>query len=328
MDTIHWGVLGPGRIAHAFAKGLAVIEGGKLYASASRDLERAKSFNARYGAERAYASYEELVNDPRVDAVYVATPHNFHYAHTKLALEAGKAVLCEKPFTVNAREAKELIELARAKNLFLMEAVWTRYLPIFKVVREWLDSGAIGEVIHVSSTIGFCVPRVLEGRMFNHDLAGGALLDLGLYPVSTSQWIFRRNPQSFRADVFLGETQVDEVTHAILNYGNGVSSTFCCSLLGRLQGDMQIAGTKGTIRIHPQFWCSKIATISRSYDSFETVERPFLASGFEYEIEAAMKAMRAGAIEEPTMPHADTLGNMELADAIRASANFRYRFEK
>lgn len=327
METIHWGVIGPGRIAHAFAKGLAVIDGGKLYASASREISRAEAFNAEYGAERAYGSYEELVEDPRVDAIYIATPHRFHYDQAKLALEAGKPVLCEKPLTVNAAQARELTDFARAKGVLLMEALWTRYLPIYGVIREWLDAGLIGDVMHVSSTMGFVCPRELEGRMLNHDLAGGALLDLGVYNVSTSQWVFGRNPKSFHASVFLGDTEVDECTDALLDFGDGASAHFCCSLLGNLRGDFQIAGTRGSILIHPLFWCATQATLSTIDRRNESVDRPLRASGFEYEIEAAMKAIRAGAHEEPKMPHADTLANLQLMDAIRASAGFRYRFE-
>ncbi len=326
MKPFNWGIIGPGNIAHAFAKGIEVIEDGRILATASRQKERAEAFNSMYGIERAYGSYQELVADPDLDAIYIATPHRYHFEQAKLALEAGKPVLCEKPLTVNAVQAKELMELAASKGLFLMEALWTRYLPIYAVVRDWLERGAIGEVQHVSSTMGFACPRDTDGRMFNHELAGGALLDLGVYNISTSQWVFRSQPESFKAEVFLGETAVDESTTAALNYGKGRSAQFTSSLLGSLRGDFQITGTKGHILIHPPFWCSTAATIEVEGQE-ETVKRPLRASGFEYEIEAAMKAIREGALEEPTMSHADILGNLQVMDAIRASAGFRYRFE-
>lgn len=327
MDTINWGILGPGRIARSFAEGLAVTDGGRLHAVASRQLTRAATFIEEYQAEKAYGTYEELVNDPQVDAVYVATPHRFHYEQVKLALEAGKPVLCEKPMTVNALESEELVELARRKKVFLMEALWTRYLPIYQVVREWLDTGRIGELRLITSSMGFPFERDPANRWFNPDLAGGALLDLGVYNISCSQWAFQRDPESFHANVLVGQTGVDERTSGLLDFGDGALSQFTCTIESTARGDLNLNGTQGQIQIHPLYWCATKATLFPHEGEPETVERPLRASGFEYEIEAAMSAIRAGNIEEPTMPHAHTLSNMRLMDAIRASANFRYHFE-
>ena len=178
ITPIRWGILGPGSIANQFAKGLQAAPDGQLVAVGSRDLQRAEAFAEQYDAPNRHGSYEELVADPEVDAIYVATPHPFHKENSILCLEAGKAVLCEKPFTVNAAEAAEIVAVARAKKVFLMEAMWSRYLPIIVQVRKWLDEGAIGEPLQVNADFGFRAGVNPEGRLFSPALAGGALLDV------------------------------------------------------------------------------------------------------------------------------------------------------
>ena len=181
-EPIRWGILGPGSIAHKFAVGLQAIPAGELVAVGSRDQQRADAFADQYGAPNRHASYEALSTDPDIDAVYVATPHPFHQDNAILCLEAGKAVLCEKPFTINAAEAEAVV--ARANGVFLMEAMWSRYLPIMVQVRQWLDAGAIGEPLMVSADFGFRAGVNPAGRLFNPALGGGALLDIGIYVVS------------------------------------------------------------------------------------------------------------------------------------------------
>lgn len=327
-SPLRWAILGPGRIAHNFAKGLAVVPEATLYAAASRTPGRAQAFLDQYGGGVAYESYEAMLADPQVDAVYIATPHRFHFQQVKLCLEAGKPVLCEKPMTVNAVEATTLARIAREKKVFLMEALWTRYLPIFHTVREWLDAGRIGELRTLHSTMGFAFARHAEDRWYNHALAGGALLDLGVYNVSSSQWAFRRNPSDFVANVEMGETRVDERVSAILDFGGGAVSVFTCTIASNTRGEMIFGGTEGQIVIDPLFWLAKKATLLRPDEEPIVVEQPFRASGFEYEIEAATAAIRAGQIEESTMPLDETIANLALMDAIRASAGFRYDFEE
>ncbi len=185
--SFNWGILGPGRIAKKFAQSLEAINNANLYAVASNNKDRADSFANEFSADKLYYTYKDLASDNNIDAVYIAPPHRFHYENTKLCLEAGKPALCEKPITVNASEAKLLIDLARSKNLFLMEALWTRYLPIYQLVKKWLDDKIIGEVKLLNSTFGYNFPRDLEDRKFNHELAGGGLLDLGVYSIAISQ---------------------------------------------------------------------------------------------------------------------------------------------
>ncbi len=322
-----WGILGPGRIAHEFARGLQVIDDAILYAVASSKIERAKEFADQYGGAKTYNSYEALVNDPEVNGVYIATPHRFHFENVMLCLNAGKPVLCEKPLTVNANETRELIKTSREKNVFLMEALWTRFLPIYSVIRGWLDEKAIGDISLMVGTFGFNAPKEKDDRWQNPELAGGTLLDMGIYPIAVSQWVMQSQPKSFVAMAHIGETNVDELTTFSLKYENGAISQSHSSFLGNHVNDFWIYGSKGHIRIHPAFWGSTKATLTVN-DQELTVSRPLQAGGFEYQTEEAMHCIRAGLLESPGISHADTLANMELMDSIRAEIGLKYPFEK
>ncbi len=328
MSTSHfrWGVIGPGKISHSFAKAIEVIDDGVLYAVASRDANRAKEFAQKYEAPKSYASYQDLIEDNDVDGVYVATPHTFHHDQTLKCLEADKPVLCEKPLTVNAAETKRLIETSHTRGVFLMEAVWTRYLPIYSPIRTWIDEKQIGDLKLLTSNFSFRAPDDLEHRAWNHALAGGALLDIGIYNIAVSQWVFGDNPESVSARSFLSETNVDALTAATLIYADERLSQFTCSFLVDGANDFIIYGTEGRIHIHANFWCATEATLIKG-DKRETKQEPFRATGFEYEIEEAMRCIRAGLLESPGMTHADTLANMQLMDTIRAQVGYKYSFE-
>jgi dihydrodiol dehydrogenase / D-xylose 1-dehydrogenase (NADP) len=323
----NWGIIGPGRIAEQFADGLKVIENSALYAVASTRLERATAFARKYGGEKAYSSYEALVSDSQVDAIYVATPHRFHFENVMLCLNAGKPVLCEKPLTVNTVETKKLIETSKTKKVFLMEALWTRYLPIYQQVRKWLDAGVIGDIKYLSSTFGAVIPKTEDDRWLNPELAGGTLLDMGIYPISISQWVTRQNPQSYSVQTLLGKTGVDVLTAVTLKYPNGVISQFNSNFLVENTNDFFIYGTEGRIRIHPNYWGSSSATLVTG-DQELTVTKPLAGGGFEFETEEAMRCVQAGLLESPGMTHAETLANMELMDKIRAEIGLKYPFEK
>jgi predicted dehydrogenase len=325
--NFNWGLIGPGRIAQQFADGLKVIDDAALYAVASSSLERASAFAEKYGGEKTYASYEALVSDPQVDAIYIATPHRFHFENILLCLNAGKPVLCEKPLTVNAAETKKLIETSRAKNVFLMEALWTRCLPIYQQIRQWLDAGVIGEVKFMSSTFGFVVPKTTDDRWLNPELAGGTLLDMGIYPISVSQWVTGQEPESFSVQSLLGKTGVDELTAVILKYPNGVVSQFNSNFLVANVNDFFIYGTQGRIRIHPNYWGASSATLTTEGQEL-TVTKPLTGGGFEFQTQEAMRCIRAGLLESPRISHAQTLANMELMDKIRAKIGLKYPFEK
>ncbi len=323
----NWGIIGPGRIAHQFAEGVKVIDDAALYAVASTRPERAKAFAEQHGGEKTYDSYEALANDPQVDAIYIATPHRFHAENALLCLNAGKPVLCEKPLTVNAAETRQLIEAARTNKVFLMEALWTRYLPIYQQIRQWLDAKAIGDLRLLVSTFGINVPKDQADRWLSPELAGGTLLDMGVYPIAVSQWIMGQTPQAFSAQAYLGKTGVDELTAGLLKYNNGVISQFHSSFITDGENQFFIYGSTGYIRIHAHYWGATEATLVAN-DQTLTVSKPFRGGGFEYQTEEAMRCVRAGLLESPGMTHADTLANMELMDSIRAEIGVKYPFEK
>ena len=322
----NWGIIGPGRIAHKFAEGLNVINDGNLFAIASNNKDRADHFAKKHNVNEVYYSYKELVNDPNVDAIYIATPHRFHFEQTKLALEAGKPVLCEKPFTVNANEAEILIDIAKANNIFLMEGLWTRFLPSYKKAKSWIDGGLIGDIKLLQSTFGFSFPFEPEDRKFNHNLAGGALLDLGVYNISVSQWVTGENPKSFSAFGTIGKTNVDEMVAVTLEYDCGIVSQLNCNLLTTNNNEFIIYGTKGHIKIHRMFWSStKVSLVTEEREVIESC--PFRANGFEYQTEEVMRCINEGKLESPTMALQDTLTNMKLMDSIRKEIGLKYNFE-
>ncbi len=267
-----------------------------------------------------------MLNDPKVDAVYIAVPHPFHFENAMLCLESGKPVLCEKPLTVNSVDSAKLIEIARQKSLFLMEALWTRFLPVYQQVREWLNQGVIGEIKLLTFTMGFVKEFDAEDRLFNPDLAGGALLDLGVYPISVSQWVYGKDPSAFTVKSHFAKTGVDDFISIFLQYEDGAGSQFSCDFLMDTLNDLVIYGTKGHIRIHPDFWYPDRATLFTG-DQELTIIKPFRASGFEYETEEAMRCIREGKVESPGMPHAQTQATMELMDAIRKEIGLSYPFE-
>lgn len=324
--VFRWGLIGPGRIAHNFAKGLAAVADARLQAVASREIARASVFAAQYGGARCYENYEALIADPELDAIYVATPHSHHFDLVRACLAAGKPVLCEKPLTVTAAQAEALFALAREHRVFLMEALWTRFLPIYGEIRKWLDEGRIGEIRLLSSSFGFKAPRNPEDRLFNPQLAGGALLDIGIYNLSVSQWVLARNPEGFSVSGHVGATGVDEQLAATLAYGEGLMSQFHCTLRAETANDFWIYGSEGHIRIHPMFWGATTATLSDESGEL-TLVRPHRASGFEYQIEEAQRCIQEGRLESPVIPHADTQATMRLMDALRAQIGQRYPFE-
>lgn len=323
---IKWGIIAPGRIAHAFAEGVKTIKDAEIYAIASSSQKRADAFAKKFKVSKAYNSYENLVADTDIDAVYISSLHHQHFAHSMLALEAGKPVLCEKPMTVNAAETRKLIETAREKKLFLMEALWTRFLPIYNHIRQWLDEGLIGEIKMMTSTFGFRAERNEKGRLLDPNLAGGTLLDIGIYPLAVSELVMGKFPQSFNVHALIGKTGVDELLSVTMVYKNGVISQFTSTFLAHNQNDFFIYGTKGHIRIHPNFWGSTQATLTIGKKE-KRVSAPFKASGFEYQTKEAMRCIRAGLLESPTVSHDYTISMMTLMDDIRAEIGLKYPFE-
>jgi predicted dehydrogenase len=326
VEPVRWGILGTGAIAEKFATGLSSVPDATLAAIGSRARESGERFAARFGAGRVHGSYEGLANDPEIDIIYIATPHPMHHPNARLCLEAGKAVLCEKPFTINAQQAADLIALARERNVFLMEAMWTRFLPLFGRLRDLLAEGVIGEPRILTADFGFKHGGDATHRLFSPELAGGALLDVGVYVCSLASMIFGR-PERIASLADLGETGVDEQSAITFGYAGGQLAQLTVAVRVDTPQDVTLMGTEGFIRIHPLWWKGTRLTISRPGQPDETIEAPFEGNGYNYEAAEAMRCLRAGLIESPGMPHAETLAIIETLDAIRGQWGLRYPME-
>ena len=250
MEKIRWGILATGRIAHKFALGLSVLPDAELIAVGSRAQETADAFADRWEVPHRHATYAGLAADPDVAVVYVATPHAFHKQNSLLCLEAGKAVLCEKPMAINAREVEQIVACARGRGLFLMEAMWTRFLPAICKVRELLAEGVLGQVRMVRADFCFRSPWNPEGRLLNPALGGGALLDVGVYTVALAFMVFGGPPAEVTGMTHIGETGVDEQSAMILGYDGGRLAVLACAVRAQAPMEAHIIGTAGWIRIH------------------------------------------------------------------------------
>jgi len=325
-DEFRWGLIGPGRIARRFAESLESIPTAFLNSVASRDLQKAKDFADDYAAPEYFGAYGEMLLRSKPDAVYISTPHNFHFEQAMMCLEAGVPVLCEKPLTVNSRQAQQLFNLAKAKGVFLMEALWTRYLPVWREAKVLVKSGYIGDLHMLDSNFGFSFPRFSEDRVLNPHLAGGALLDIGIYPLAMSQWILDSDPLDVKVHAVLGETGVDELLSVTMMYSGNIVSRFSANILARTTNDFWIYGSEGRIRIHENFWEGTRLTLIRGSEE-RTQHFPFRKNGFEYEAEELMRCVKLGLMESPDMTEAHSLGNLRIMDRIRQEIGLKYPFE-
>jgi len=322
-DKIRWGILGAGNIARKFATGLQVVAGSELFAVGSRSIDKAQNFAKEFNIPKAYGSYEEMVKDPEIDVVYVATPHTFHKPHTILCLNNGKAVLCEKPFAVNAGEAEEMVEAAKKNNLFLMEAMWTRFLPVMYKVKEWIAADAIGEVRMLTADFGFRANLNPEGRLFNLELGGGALLDVGVYTISLAYMIFGGAPERITGIAHIGETGVDEQAAMILGYKNGELAILHTAIRTRTFQEARIIGTKGSIII-PDFWRATTANLKVDGKDDEIVEIPFDANGYCYEAREVECCLREGKLQSDLMPWDESISILRTMDELRNQWGLKY----
>lgn len=328
MDAkIRWGVLGLGSIAEIFAQALSFSENGQLVAVGSRNSERARQFGQKYGAVHFHDSYQALAENKDVDIIYIATPHNFHRENTIMCLNAGKHVLCEKPFTVNAADAKAMVDCARSRKLFLMEAMWTRFLPLMDKVRQLINENAIGEIRMLSADFGFrYADKPEKQRILDPCLAGGALFDVGIYPLSLASMVFG-TPLHIQSAAYLGETCVDEQAGIVLSYDKGRLSIIYTAVQTETPHEAAIMGTKGMIKLHRSWWCGNKLTLVRLGEPDEFVELPSHGAGFIYEIEATHRALRQGELECDLMPLNETVSNAQTMDIIRKQWALKYPFE-
>ncbi len=316
-DSICWGILGTGKIARQFAAGLQILPEAKLLAVGSRTCVGAEAFGQQFKVPHRHASYEALITDPQVDVIYVATPHSCHKANTLLALSAGKAVLCEKPFTINAREAEQVITFARAKKLFLMEAMWTRCFPLMEKLRQLLASKTIGDVRMLTADFGFFAEYHDEERLFNPAFGGGALLDVGVYPVSLASMLFGP-PTQIASLAHLGWTGVDEQAAMLFSHSQGQLAILSTAVRVDTCQEAVILGSEGRLRIHRPWWRPTTMTLSREGVADEVMEFPLSGNGYQFEAAEVMRCLREGKTESPMMPLNETLSIMRTLDAVRA----------
>ena len=325
MKEYKWGILAPGNIANKFAQGLASIPNAVLYAVGSRDLARAQNFADKHGFQKAYGSYEELAADPDVDIIYVAPPHPQHAEAAALCLNNKKAVICEKPFAANAAQASKMIECARRNNVFLMEAMWTRFLPSICKVRELIAAGAIGGVRHVSADFCFRAGVDPNGRLFAPAAAGGSLLDVGVYNVSFCSMIYGKQPDVIHSYMNIGSTGVDETASVLFGYDGGQSALTLSAIRLNTPQDASIYGEEGYIKI-PGYWCGDTVILSNK-DGAQEFKMPFGDGGFQFEALEAMACLDKGLLESPVIPLDESLAVIETLDKIRSDNNLRYPFE-
>lgn len=319
--TIRWGILGTGKIAHAFATALKETPHARLAGVASRGIARANAFCVQFGGE-AYGSYEALAQASDIDIIYIATPHPLHAANALMVLEGGKAVLCEKPFTVNRREAEQVVAMARAKKLFLMEAMWTRFTPALASVRQAIADGEIGTVRQMHVDFGFSATTDPLHRLNNPELGGGALLDLGIYPLSIASALL--GPiNSVVAQAELGPTGVDLQTAFMLRHASGAIAVCSCSLVARTPTELTVSGELGHVRMNTMFHRATSITISTEKGA-RTIPTPYLGNGYVHQAIEAGNCLRAGLLESPVMQHAESLALMGVMDEIRAQIGLRY----
>jgi len=324
VSKIKWGILATGDIARKFATGLQLLPDAEIIAVGSRSQKGADEFAGKFGIPHRHASYEALANDPEVEVIYVATPNSLHKDNCLMCLEAGKAVVCEKPFMVNAHEATLVANVARKLQKFLMEAMWTRFIPAVQQARAWVDSGEIGEVRMVEAGFGYREEK--STTAVDHALAGGSLLDVGVYPLAIADLAFGRPPERIASFAHVAHG-IDEQAAFILGYSGGGLALLHSAVRTRTFSDAHIMGDQGMIRLHGPFWRSQKVSLLKPGRDELMVDCPITGNGYNYEAAAVMDCLRSGNLEHPLMPLSKTIEIMEIMDEIRDQWGLYYPME-
>lgn len=337
-STFQWALIGPGAIAHVFAEAVSQLDHCRLHTVCGRDAQRAAQFAQRWSVEgdtpvRATTDLASLLADPQIDGVYIATPHGQHFEPALAALKAGKAVLCEKSLVPTRAMAQQLVAAAQGQRVFLMEAVWTRFLPVYEEMARWLAEGRIGRLRALQSSFCFPAPYDPDSRLFSPALAGGALLDVGVYNLNATRFVLRHALgevpplQGLAVQGLLAPTGVDARVSASLDFGDGLVAQMVCGLDTFAPNTLHVMGEGGAIVLPETFWQATRAQCLRPGQDAVTVDLPFNTNGFEYQIADAMARIRAGEIESPVMPHAETLAVLGWIDEIRRQLGARLPFD-
>jgi predicted dehydrogenase len=327
MKNIRWGILGAGRIARKFAADLKLVPDAELIAIGSRTKESADDFNAEFPVKYCHYSYEELAQNPEVDVIYIATPHNLHYENTLLCLLNNKAVLCEKPFAMNLRQSVEMINLAKERSLFLMEALWTKFHPHYLKTQEIIGQGLLGEIKSMLVNFGFKPTSPIPARLFDPELGGGTLMDIGIYNVFIALSILGK-PDHIDAFITPASTGVDEQCAILFRYDNGAMAQLFSTFSSNLATEADICGTDGRVRLTSRFYepSAVIEYYKDKVDSKEIIpvgKEP--GTGYQYEVRHVNDCLRKGLTESPVVKFEDTLLLMETLDKIRKIAGIHYQ---
>lgn len=324
---VNWGILGPGQIANKFAEALKYVPNARLYAVGSRNIDSARVFIEKFGAEKAYGSYEQLAADPDIDIIYVATPHVFHCNNTLLCLENGKAVVCEKPFAINEKQVQLMVNKAREKKVFLMEAFWTRFMPTIDTALRMIAEDKLGDVKLISADFGFKPKFDPNSRLYDLNLGGGALLDIGIYPVFLALLIFGE-PDDIKVSTFFGKTGVDETISIILAYNDGRQAVLYCTTQAITAVEACLYGTKGRLKFNRR-WHNPTSLVYTNNDGEpEDITFNYDSNGYEHEAREATQCILSGSIESPLMSLDFSLRLIRLLDKIRAIAGIWYKEDK
>ncbi|MGE4583229.1 MAG: Gfo/Idh/MocA family protein [Sphaerochaeta sp.] len=315
-------ILGAGNIARKMAATVNEMEHVEAYAVASRDLQKAQEFAQKWNIRKAYGSYEQMLNDPEIDLVYVCTPHSFHYEHMMLCLEHGKHVLCEKSFTMNADQARKVLAFGKEKGLLVAEAIWTRYLPMRLVLDQILDRRVIGEPHALTANL--CYPIKGVRRLTDPALAGGALLDVGVYTINFAMMVFGDEIESVESSCVKTDSGVDESNSITLTFKGGKMAVLHSSMVSTSDRRGAIFGSRGYIEFLNINNCEGINVYDKDYNLVETYKPFKFITGFEHQVEACRKAIEEGELELKQMPHSEIIHVMEVMDTLRSQWGVRY----
>jgi predicted dehydrogenase len=325
MSNFLWAILGPGGIARAFAKDLAHLDGHSIGAVGSRSLSNAENFAAEFGG-KAYGSYEELVNDPSIDAVYVATPHPAHHDNVIMALNAGKPVLCEKPFSVNAVQAQAMVDAASKNQVALMEAMWARFLPHYAKVREIVASGVLGQILSIHADHGQRLADRDIARLVEPSLAGGALLDLGIYPISFAHMILG-NPTSITSSAVMTDKGVDAQSSMIFSYKDGAQAVLTTTMMEQTPCRAVVAGLNGWLEIDRTFYNPASMRVVMNDGTVTEYPNTYFGHGLREQAESFKQLVQAGRLESEILTWQDTVDIMKSMDTVRQQIGLKYPFE-
>ena len=317
MKKVKWGIISTGRIAGEFASDFKYVDNAELVAVASRSQVSADAFAKTHGVPKAYDSYQKLYEDPEVEVIYVATPHNFHFENSRDALAHGKAVLCEKPITVNPQQFEELRAFAKEKDRYLMEGMWSYFHPAIQKAQHWVTEGRIGKLVQVKADFGYSVPFNPKGRMYNPDLAGGALLDMGIYPIAMAWLFLRKDPKEIHVTNHKASTGVDDDVNILFDYGDETAN-LATSIRSKLFNNLFIIGTEATIRI-PFFWKASQCFLYKGDEQVDHFNDGRESIGFNHELQAVSQDIIEGKKESAIMPHANSAKLQELMSKVMSA---------